>query len=87
MNIKLIIATAFLGALISCNSNSEKKKTASSSEPGISLGIASVPNLCDLGGYKTIDEATQVATSVFADMKESEFTGHIKKIEITIPEK
>ncbi|MDX2430508.1 MAG: arylsulfatase [Bacteroides sp.] len=34
-----------------------------------------------------IDEATQVATSVFADMEESEFTGHIKKVEITIPEK
>ena len=89
MNIKLITATIFLGALISCNNTAEQKQEVSSSnsEPGLSLGIATVPNLRDLGGYKTIDEATQVATSVFADMKESEFTGHIKKIEITIPEK
>ena len=57
MNIKLITATIFLGALISCNSTAEQKQEVSSSNsnPGLSLGIASVPNLRDLGGYKTTD--------------------------------
>jgi len=33
------------------------------------------------------DDATQVATSVFKDAKDSEFTGYVKKVEIRIPEK
>ena len=33
------------------------------------------------------DEATQVATSVFKDVKDSEFTGYVKKVEIRISEK
>jgi len=35
------------------------------SEPGISLGIASVPNLRDLGGYETNDGATVVRGLVY----------------------
>ena len=33
------------------------------------------------------DDATQVATSVFKDAKDSEFTGYVEKVEIRIPEK
>ena len=33
------------------------------------------------------DDATQVANSVFKDAKDSEFTGYVKKVEISIPEK
>jgi len=33
------------------------------------------------------DDATQVANSVFKNVKDSEFTGHVKKVEISIPEK
>jgi len=65
MKLKFTIAILLLGALISCNSNSEKKKTASSSEPGLSLGIASVPNLRDLGGYENNDGATVVHGLVY----------------------
>jgi len=32
------------------------------------------------------DDATQVATSVFKNAKDSEFTGHVKKVVISIPE-
>lgn len=67
MNLKLATAILLLGALISCTNNSEQKQTASSSssEPGQSLGIASVPNLRDLGGYKTNDGATVVHGLVY----------------------
>ena len=65
MNLKLTATILLLGALISCNNNSEKKQTASSSEPGLSLGIASVPNLRDLGGYETNDGATVVHGLVY----------------------
>ncbi len=40
-------------------------KSNSSSEPGLSLGIASVPNLRDLGGYETNDGATVVRGLVY----------------------
>jgi len=33
------------------------------------------------------DDATQVANSVFKDVKDSEFTGYVNKVEISIPEK
>ncbi|MCH7927404.1 MAG: arylsulfatase [Candidatus Dadabacteria bacterium] len=33
------------------------------------------------------DDATQVVNSVFKDAKDSEFTGYVKKVEISIPEK
>jgi arylsulfatase len=33
------------------------------------------------------DDATQVASSVFKDVKDSEFTGYVEKVEISIPEK
>jgi len=33
------------------------------------------------------DDATQVVNSVFKDAKDSEFTGHVEKVEISIPEK
>ncbi|MDO8897068.1 MAG: tyrosine-protein phosphatase [Bacteroidales bacterium] len=40
-------------------------KTISESEPGQSLGIASIPNLRDMGGYKTSDGATIARGLVF----------------------
>jgi len=65
MNLKLATAILLLGALIGCTNKSEKKQTASFSEPGLSLGIASVPNLRDLGGYETTDGATVVHGLVY----------------------
>jgi len=67
MKNKFIIAALSLGVLISCNNTSEKKQTVSSSspDPGLSLGIASVPNLRDLGGYETNDGATVVHGLVY----------------------
>ena len=65
MNLKLTATILLLGALISCNNNSEKKQTASSSKPGLSLDIASVPNLRDLGGYETTNGATVVHGLVY----------------------
>jgi arylsulfatase len=32
------------------------------------------------------DDATQVANSVFKDVHDSEFTGNVEKVEISIPE-
>ena len=60
MGLKLVTTILLLGVLTSCNNTSEKKQAVSpiSFEPGLSLGIASVPNLRDLGGYKTTDGAT-----------------------------
>lgn len=67
MNFKSICTLFLLGALISCNSDSEKKQedSLSISEPGSSLGIASIPNLRDLGGYETNDGTTVVRGLVF----------------------
>lgn len=67
MNLKSICTLFLLGALISCNSDSEKKQegSLSISEPGSSLGIASIPNLRDLGGYETNDGTTVVRGLVF----------------------
>lgn len=67
MNLKSICTLFLLGALISCNSDSEKKQEDSLtiSEPGSSLGIASIPNLRDLGGYETNDGTTVVRGLVF----------------------
>lgn len=42
-----------------------KNDIGSTTEPGQSLGIASVPNLRDLGGYKTSDGATVVHGLVY----------------------
>ncbi|MFC2094747.1 tyrosine-protein phosphatase [Bacteroidota bacterium] len=42
-----------------------KSDPGSSSEPGLSLGITSVPNLRDLGGYKTNDGETVVHGLVY----------------------
>ena len=50
----------FLIGMSGCQS-----KSNSSSEPGLSLGIASVPNLRDLGGYVTNDGATVVHGLVY----------------------
>jgi len=45
--------------------------------------IFSADETADVG----IDDATQVVTSVFKNAKDSEFTGYVKKVEISIPEK
>jgi len=50
----------FLIGMSGCQS-----KSNSSSEPGLSLGIASVPNLRDLGGYETTNGATVVHGLVY----------------------
>lgn len=50
----------FLVLLVSmfCNSYSKMVNNEIKKEPGLSLGITSVPNLRDMGGYKTTDGYT-----------------------------
>lgn len=56
----VILLLVFFSGMTGCESKSD-----SSSEPGQSLGIASVPNLRDLGGYETTDGATVVHGLVY----------------------
>ena len=49
------VAAAILLLLLLAGMTGCQSKPGSSSEPGLSLGIASVPNLRDLGGCKTRD--------------------------------
>jgi len=57
--VAILLIVVFIG-MTGCQS-----KSGSSSEPGQSLGIASVPNLRDLGGYETNDGATVVRGLVY----------------------
>lgn len=44
-------------------------------------GIFSADETADVGK----DDATQVADNVFKDVADSEFTGYVNKVEISIP--
>lgn len=54
MNYMLVLLTAF-SSIIFCSCSDENDNEP---EPGISLGITSIPNLRDMGGYKTADGNT-----------------------------
>jgi len=45
--------------------------------------VFSADETADVG----MDEATQVADLVFKDVKDSEFTGYVNKVKISIPKK
>ena len=62
-----ILLLAVLAGLSGCQSeqSSPAATDAIPSKPGLSLGIASVPNLRDLGGYETRDGATVVRGLVY----------------------
>ena len=55
-----VLVLAVLAGMTSCKSDPD-----STSEPGLSLDIASVPNLRDLGGYETNDGSTVVKGLVY----------------------
>jgi len=59
------------------------KKVAEGRIDKTQAAIFSADETADVGQ----DDATQVATDVFADVHASEFTGHIKQVEISIREK
>ena len=59
VTVAILLIVVFSG-MIGCQGKSD-----SSTEPGQSLGIASVPNLRDLGGYETNDGATVVHGLVY----------------------
>jgi protein-tyrosine phosphatase len=50
---KLMICCISISTMIGCDNNSDNND--SDAEPGVSLGIASVSNLRDMGGYTTAD--------------------------------
>jgi len=59
------ILSALLLLVVLAGMTSCKSDPGSSSEPGLSLDIASVPNLRDLGGYETNDGSTVVKGLVY----------------------
>jgi len=76
MKTKLFLFGLLCLGILSCQNNSktteESKTDAQTTElsnsviaPGLSLGIASVPNLRDLGGYKTNKGATVVSGLIY----------------------
>jgi protein-tyrosine phosphatase len=60
-----IITAVLLLVVLAGMTGCQSKPGGSTSEPGQSLGIASVPNLRDLGGYETNDGATVVRGLVY----------------------
>ena len=63
---KVVLILVLLVGITSCKNKQDSSATTEAStvaevllsEPGLSLGIATVPNLRDLGGYKTNNGAT-----------------------------
>ena len=59
------IFTALMLLLVLAGMTSCKNDPGSTTKPGLSLGIASVPNLRDLGGYKTHNSAITLRGLVY----------------------
>ncbi len=67
VGLSLAVVTA-----IACSEPGTAVQTATQATPGQSLGIQSVPNLRDLGGYKTSDGATVASGLVYRSNQLSE---------------
>jgi len=61
-NVFIFLILLVSSVFISC---SDENTVEIEKEPGLSLGIASVPNLRDMGGYKTTDGSTIVGGLVY----------------------
>ena len=59
-NIKFFLFALSVVMLLGCGQSNPQnnQKVIQTEQPGLSLGIESIPNLRDLGGYKTGDGAT-----------------------------
>jgi protein-tyrosine phosphatase len=78
-----VVPLALVAMLSGCGTTNTKPgaATATVAKPGQSLGIESVPNLRDLGGYKTSDGATVASKLVYRSSQLTDISaGDMKKL-------
>jgi len=79
-----VVPLALVAMLSGCGTTNTKPgaATAAEAKPGQSLGIESLPNLRDLGGYKTSDGATVAGKLVYRSSQLTDISeGDMKKLD------